>query len=91
MRKDLSYGVVPLRFRKGQWQVFLVQLHAGHWGFPKGHPEVGELPLKAATRELLEETGLHIKKVLFTNTPEENYFFYFQGEQISKKVIYFIA
>lgn len=32
-----------------------------HWGFPKGHIEYGENKLDAARREVLEETGIHIK------------------------------
>lgn len=29
-----------------------------YWGIPAGHVEKEELPLKAAVREVLEETGL---------------------------------
>lgn len=31
-----------------------------NWGFPKGHIEQGETERQTATREVLEETGLHI-------------------------------
>ena len=34
---------------------------SAHWGFPKGHVEPGETSEQTAIREVLEETGLHIK------------------------------
>lgn len=34
---------------------------SAHWGFPKGHLERGETRFDAARREVLEETGIHIK------------------------------
>ena len=34
---------------------------SSNWGFPKGHLEKGETKYDAARREVLEETGLHIK------------------------------
>ncbi|MGN0522318.1 MAG: bis(5'-nucleosyl)-tetraphosphatase [Eubacterium sp.] len=34
---------------------------SSNWGFPKGHLEKGETRADAARREVLEETGLHIK------------------------------
>lgn len=34
---------------------------SAHWGFPKGHLEKGENNVDAAMREVLEETGIHLK------------------------------
>jgi tRNA nucleotidyltransferase (CCA-adding enzyme) len=33
---------------------------SAHWGFPKGHLEMGETKVDAAKREVLEETGIHV-------------------------------
>ena len=33
---------------------------SAHWGFPKGHLEMGETRADAARREVLEETGVHV-------------------------------
>ena len=40
--------------------VLLVQSYGGNWGFPKGAVESGESDEDAASRELLEETGIFI-------------------------------
>ena len=62
MKKEFSFGIVPLQCVNEQWQVLLVQHQAGHWAFPKGHAEIGEEPKQTAERELLEETGLVAKE-----------------------------
>ncbi len=91
MRYEYSCGVIPLKKKTGKWFVFFVQLHAGHWGFPKGHPEEGESHIVTAQRELLEETGLTIHKILSETPLDEKYIFSFKGELINKTVHYFIA
>lgn len=90
-QNDQSYGIIPLQKRKGSWYVLLVQLHAGHWGFPKGHAESGETHFEAAKRELFEETGLIVTRLLCDETFEESYYFKHAGILIHKTVIYFLA
>lgn len=90
-RHEHSFGIIPLKKSGDAWNILLVQLHAGHWGFPKGHPNPGETPLETAQRELFEETGLTVSKQLTDQTAEEVYFFKVQGDLIHKKVTYYIA
>lgn len=91
MRKETSYGIIPVRKVAQEWEVLLVQHGAGHWGFPKGHPEKGESPKETAIRELKEETGLSIDSYLSEEEWHETYFFQYQSERIHKTVIYFLA
>lgn len=91
MIRDFSYGILSVRKESAGWQVLLVQPHEGWWGFPKGHAEAGETPEIAAERELLEETGLKVVKFLPFTPLEENYKFWFKGQQYDKTVRYFVA
>lgn len=91
MKKEQSFGIVPLRTFSNKWQVLLVQLHAKSWGFPKGHADAKETSLEAAERELFEETGTTVFRYLLTEPFIENYVFTFNGQRISKTVNYFLA
>ena len=53
----LSAGVVIIR-REGERCLFLLLRVFNYWDFPKGEVELGEDPLQAARREVVEETGL---------------------------------
>jgi 8-oxo-dGTP pyrophosphatase MutT (NUDIX family) len=62
---DFSCGVIPWRLTPGgEREYLLIQHNAGHWSFPKGHPEAGEDDLVAARRELAEETGIEAVELL---------------------------
>lgn len=91
MVQEASFGIIPLRKVSGIWQVLLVQLHAGHWGFPKGHANPNESPIQTATREMQEETNLKIVKMLSDTSFQESYHFKAKGKLIDKTVTYFIA
>lgn len=93
MKQDSSFGIIPLRFRNGQWEVLLVQHKSGSlwWAFPKGHAEVNESPQQTAERELFEETGLAVLHYLSSTPLTETYIFTFKGERIFKTVQYFLA
>ncbi len=87
-----SFGIVPLKKIDGQWNIFLILHKEGHhWGFPKGRKNEGEEDLAAAKRELLEETGLHIVKLLSPEPLVENYQFRHQRKLQNKRVCYFVA
>ncbi|HLB53042.1 MAG TPA: NUDIX domain-containing protein [Chlamydiales bacterium] len=92
MRKDESFGVIPLQRREGNWYVFLIQHRkAGYWGLPKGHKEGEESPLVSAFRELKEETNLECERLLREEPFAEEYKFFIEGKPVFKTVLYFAA
>ncbi|MDP1835905.1 MAG: NUDIX domain-containing protein [Chlamydiales bacterium] len=91
VKKDTSYGVIPLRRQGDQWQVLLIQHGAGHWSFPKGHIDEGEAPIDCAIRELFEETQLSVVRFLLDRKFMESYMFSHEGTLISKTVVYYAA
>lgn len=90
MIQDRSYGVIPFRIRQGVREFLLVQHHAGHWAFPKGHAEGDESAEDAARRELEEETGLTVGPLLGPPL-EERYIFTSKRGRVSKTVTYFLG
>ena len=91
MKSVQAYGIVPLKKEDGRWKVFLVKHKAGHWGFPKGHPEIGESPQETAVRELKEETGLFVDHFLKLEPLISRYHCISHGEEVDKTVTYFAA
>jgi 8-oxo-dGTP pyrophosphatase MutT (NUDIX family) len=91
MKREISYGIIPLQWHHNHWQVLLIQHHAGHWSFPKGHVDPGESPQQAAERELQEETGLTVQRYLLSDPMMESYIFTLHGQRVSKIVHYFLA
>lgn len=92
MLHEESFGIIPVTQEGGDWYVFLIQHQKGrHWSFPKGHKEEGETAMQTATRELLEETALSIKRILHSEPFVEIYQFRKEGQPVTKKVSYFLA
>ncbi len=89
--RDQSFGVIPVRYREDEFQFLLIQHHAGHWAFPKGHAEDGETDVQAARRELMEETAIRNVILLEDVSLTETYFFRRGSETVAKTVCYFLG
>lgn len=55
---EKSFGVIPVFKQENNFTFCLIRHTEGHWGFPKGHQDIGESEQETATRELQEETGI---------------------------------
>lgn len=85
---ETSCGAIVCRKVKGEPRFLVIKNNrSAHWSFPKGHIEPGETWEETAKREVLEETGLHIK-ILPGFREESNYMI---QNRIDKKVIIFAA
>ncbi len=92
MPTDFSCGVIPITVFHGVRHYLLVQHDAGHWSFPKGHPEGDETLLQTARRELAEETGLRRVQLVATPAFDEHYAFTKRsGKTVDKTVTYFVG
>ena len=79
------FGIIPVRFQDGFFELFIIQQRAGHWGFPKGHPEPQDKSeYESACREMKEECNLEVKRVLFEDTFTDKYHYVKKGCQDNK-------
>jgi 8-oxo-dGTP pyrophosphatase MutT (NUDIX family) len=83
-----SCGAVVFRKINDEYRFLLIKnRRSNHWGFPKGHMEKGETQEETAMREVLEETGVHIR--IFSDFSYESR--YKIGAKIEKRVDVFLA
>ena len=83
-----SCGAVVFRRINDEYRFLLIKnRRSNHWGFPKGHMERGETREETAIREVLEETGVHIR--IFSDFSFESR--YKIGSKIEKRVDVFLA
>lgn len=81
MRFDSSVGAVVFKGSK----FLLLKYAAGHWGFVKGHVEIGETKEETLMRELREETGV-TDAVIIPGFSEEIGYYFRDKVLVSKKV-----
>jgi len=92
LSEDFSCGVIPYRVINGEREFLLVRHKAGHWAFPKGHPEDAEDHIETARRELEEETGIGRAELEEVHPFEEQYVFTKRsGKRVRKVVVYFVG
>ncbi len=91
MITEKSCGGVIYRTVEGTREYFLLlnrkNNSKGHWGFPKGHVELGENEYETASREIFEETGLLVvfrgdMRIVTHYSPKPG---------VEKDVVYFVA
>ena len=58
---EISAGAIVYTLINDEPHYLLIENYDGDWGFPKGHLEENETPLKAAEREIQEEVCLEVK------------------------------
>jgi 8-oxo-dGTP pyrophosphatase MutT (NUDIX family) len=57
-------------------------------GLPKGHPDAGESPVQAATREVREETGVDARPT--EKLGEVHYTYERKGQPVHKRVVFYL-
>ncbi len=87
MKEEASYGIILTQIGSPGSSILLVRQTAGHWSFPKGHPENGEAPTEAALRELKEETGLSDAEIV-SDTPLVASYTFTRGDTTYLKYVY---
>lgn len=83
LKKEKACGCIIIDNDK----VLLIQQNEGHWGFPKGHVELGETEIETAIREVKEETNIDV-------IPDESKRYeqeYMIKNGILKQVVFFLA
>ena len=95
IRRDFSYGVIPVRQTEVGLELLLIHQNSVvgdcYWGFPKGHIESGETPVQTACRELKEETGLSEVTLEDQKSYSIEYEYEADGVLVKKTVTYFLG
>ena len=89
-KKVKSFGVIPIFKDSHGYKILIVKNNqGGHWGLPKGTPEINEKPIQTAQRELFEETGIKDVHIDQKHKFSENYSFEMAGINYNKTNIYY--
>ncbi len=90
--EERAAGLILFREDSGQRQYLLIKnRHGGHWGFPKGHVEVGEEEVQTALREVAEEVRIHRLYLVPGFRTVVRYTFPRHHRRVQKEVVLFLA
>lgn len=90
MQEQKSAGLIVYYLKENK-PYFLMLKYPSYWGFAKGLIEKGENEIKAAIREVEEETGLNNLNIIPRFEEKQNFFFKLKGELIRKECTFFLA
>lgn len=90
VKREFSAGGAVVRRVRGEWRLAAVCPggKSGVWALPKGNVGPGERAADAATREVLEETGIEAR--LVEKLGDVRYVYTWDGERIFKVVSFFL-
>ena len=91
MIEERSAGAVIFNENDGLTNFLLLNYPEGHWDFPKGNIETGELPLDTVRREVSEETGINNIRIFPSFKKKIVYYYRRNAGLVHKEVIYFLA
>ena len=91
MIEERSAGAVVVRTVDNDFLFLLLHYPAGHWDFPKGNIEEGELEIETVKREVLEETAIDSLEIVPGFRHEIEYYYQRVEQTVHKQVIYFLA
>ena len=89
MQYEKSCGGVVFTRNNDEIRYVIIQHLGGHWGFPKGHMELGETEENTALREIQEEIGISAK--LIDGFRVEEQYPLPNKPGTTKMVVYFLA
>ena len=89
MQYEKSCGGVVFTRNNDEIRYVIIQHLGGHWGFPKGHMELGETEENTALREIQEEIGISAK--LIDGFRVEEQYPLPNKPGTTKTVVYFLA
>jgi len=89
---ERSAGFVLFSIDNGKRKYLLLRhRNGGHWGFPKGHIELGETAIQAAQRETLEETGISHVEPISEFYEVTSYSYHRNRRPVLKQASYYLA
>ena len=91
MIEERSAGAVIFNENDGLTNFLLLNYPEGHWDFPKGNIEKGELPIDTVRREISEETGINNIRIFPSFKKKIVYYYRRNAGLVHKEVIYFLA